>query len=230
MDKQFEILLQNNADQPTVKLVYEYLHKKIITHAIEPGKKISFAKIANEIEVSRATVRAAVLLLEKVNLIEKVPNLGFCVAPLTISEMHELYITRKIIESGAAKILCESITNSQKKHFNDMLKTMDKAMRENDYEGFAYADFNFHKSIVEFSNARYIINMYNSVSDIILRYIMYTAYPKSKTTLTPLMLHQHKIIVASIKLGIPSNVQEQIEKHITDAERSLMFPNYQLTI
>jgi len=229
MIQNFRDLIDKNPAESITKLVYKYIYNEIISLSMPPGAKINHTKLANDLEVSRTTVRDAVLLLMNSNLVEPLPNQGFRVSPLKIKEMSEIYATRKIIETGAAKILCEKITNEQTEHFNNLLHRMKEVTEQQDYESFAILDSEFHKCIIKFCSNQYIISMYKSIEDIIFRYIAYTAYPQNISPHTPLMLRQHFMIFTSIQLGMTENAVNVLEKHFTDAEKSLMFPYYHLS-
>ncbi len=231
MIQSFRELLDKNPAESSLKLVYKYLYREIISLSMPPGAKINHTKIANDLDVSRSTVRDAVLMLAKANLIEQLPNQGFCVSHLNKKEMSDLYTTRKIIESGAAKILCETITKSQIDYFHSLLLDMERTIEETDFETFAQLDCAFHKAIVEFCGIPYIISMYDSIADIILRYIAFTAYtPQNTKPQTPIMLRHHKMIVTSFEYGMTENVVNLIDKHFNDAEKSLLHPEYHLSL
>lgn len=232
MKASFKELVDKNPSESSLKLVYKYLYREIISLAMPPGAKINHTKIANDLDVSRTTVRDAVLMLLNANLVEPLPNQGFRVSPLKVKEMSELYATRKIIESGAAKILCEKITAEQIQQLYQLLKEMEVSLAEKDYENFAQLDSCFHRSIVEFCGIPYLVSMYQSIADIISRYIAFTAYinnPTNITPQTPLMLRQHRMILTSLELGMTENVTNLIEKHFVDAEKSLLHPYFHLS-
>lgn len=235
MNSQFKDLLNKNPNESSLKLVYKYLYRQIISLSMLPGAKINITKIANELEVSRTTVRDAVSLLAETSLVEPLPNQGFCVKKLNIKEMGELYATRKVIEGGASKILCEKITPEQIHTLHTQLSAMDEALLDHDYELFALLDRTFHQSIVTFCENQFIISAYASISDFIFRYIAYTAYLDSdheSNTIpsTPVMLRHHKMIVNAVENGMTDNAAAVIERHFTEAEKSLLQQNYYLNV
>jgi DNA-binding GntR family transcriptional regulator len=232
MNPRFKELVEKNPSESSLKLVYKYLYREIISLSMSPGAKINHTKIAHDLDVSRTTVRDAVLMLLNANLVEPLPNQGFRVSHLKVKEMGELYATRKIIESGAAKILCEKISKDQIQKLHLLIKDMELSLTEKDYEAFAYLDSAFHRSIVEFCSIPYLVSMYQSIADIISRYIAFTAYinnPTNITPQTPLMLRQHSMILTSLELGMTENVANIIEKHFVDAEKSLLHPYFHLS-
>ncbi len=235
MNTQFNELLQKNPQESSLKLVYKYLYRQIISLSMLPGSKINITKLANELEVSRTTVRDAIALLADTTLVEPQPNQGFSVKKLNIKEMSELYATRKIIEGGAAKILCEKIIPDQLHTLHTQLAAMEQALFDKDYELFAVLDRTFHQSIVSFCGNRFVISAYDSICDFIFRYIAYTAYlnydyEHGTIPSTSVMLRHHKMIVNALENGMSDNAAAVIERHFTEAEKSLLQQNYYLNI
>ena len=67
------------------------LRVAILNGQLRPGQKVVEADLCQEFEVSRATLREALRLLEAERLIELVPNRGPFVAKLGISEIQEIH-------------------------------------------------------------------------------------------------------------------------------------------
>jgi DNA-binding GntR family transcriptional regulator len=198
---------------------------------MRPGIKLNLAKLANELSVSRTTVRDAVLMLTEEHLINKTPDNKFYISELKTTEMKNIYAARKMIESGAAQILCELITKEQIQIFHSILDNMHKSINVIDYDEFSKLDMTFHKNIVTFCENEFVILMYDQILDQINRYINYTSfndYPNNKSPFMPMILRQHSMIVHSLEHGMPENAAYLIHKHFTDAEKLLLHPQYHL--
>jgi DNA-binding GntR family transcriptional regulator len=198
---------------------------------MRPGVKLNLAKLANELSVSRTTVRDAVLMLTEEHLVNKTSDNKFYISELKTTEMKNIYAARKIIESGAAQILCELITKEQIQIFHSLLDKMYESVNAIDYEEFSRLDMIFHKNIVTYCENEFVISMYEHISDQINRYINYTSfndYPNKKSPFMPMILRQHSMIIYSLEHGMPENVTYLIHKHFTDAEKLLLHPQYHL--
>lgn len=231
MNQHFRDLLDKYPNESSLKLVYKYLYREIISLDMRPGLKLNLAKLAGELNVSRTTVRDAVLLLTDEHLVYKTSDNKFYVSELKTTEMKNIYAARKIIESGAAQILCELITDDQIHIFRSLLEEMKKVIDCVDYEEFSKLDMIFHRNIVTFCENEFVISMYEHISDQINRYINYTSfndYPKNRSPYMPMILRQHSMIVNSLEHGLPENVTYLIHKHFTDAEKLLLHPQYHL--
>ncbi len=75
--------------------IAQHLGKKIICGALKPKERIQELKIAGELDVSRGSVREALLILERRHLINIYPRRGAVVSALSaelISSLYDMYI------------------------------------------------------------------------------------------------------------------------------------------
>lgn len=92
---------------------YQYIHEKLIRGELEPGRKLSRRKLAEEIGVSSALVQHALNQLEKMRLVECRPQSGTYVRQLSAEEYDNLCDLRELIEPYAAGRAAERITPAQ---------------------------------------------------------------------------------------------------------------------
>lgn len=87
--------------------IAQHLGQRIITGQLRPGERIQELKIAGELDVSRGSVREALLILERRHLIEIYPRRGAVVSQLTpelVNSLYDIYIEllcmlgRKVLE------------------------------------------------------------------------------------------------------------------------------------
>ncbi len=236
MDQSFFDLISRYPSEPIVKLVFKYLYWEIISLRMVPGTKINMAKLAEELDVNRSTVRDAILMLVESNLVNSQPNQGYSVSYLNIKEMNDLYTARRYIESGAVRILCEIITKPQIDNFKELLQKMETATANFDYMQYSLYDSKFHELIVLYCENNYFIKFYETLVDIIKRYISYTSYKalesdseyNTMSTILPLMIRQHSMIANSLELGLPDNAVTVLENHFNDAVRLQLHPDYHI--
>ncbi len=75
--------------------IAQYLGLRIIRGDLKPNERIPEQKIAAELNVSRGSVREALLLLERRHLIDVLPRRGAVVSPLSpqlVSALYDMYI------------------------------------------------------------------------------------------------------------------------------------------
>ena len=84
--------------------VYQSIETAILSGSIPPGERLVEARIAEELNVSRTTVREAILKLETQRLIVNNPRRGTYVTRLSEADALDLGYARAVIESFAVTI------------------------------------------------------------------------------------------------------------------------------
>lgn len=88
--------------------IAQHLGQQIVVGQLQPGDRIQELRIAGELDVSRGSVREALLILERRHLIEIFPRKGAVVSQLTPSLVNSLYdiyiellgmLARRLIET-----------------------------------------------------------------------------------------------------------------------------------
>ncbi len=87
--------------------IAQHLGQRIITSDLKPGERIQELKVAGELNVSRGSVREALLILQRRHLVEIFPRRGAVVSRLTpdiVNSLYDIYIDllcmlgRKVLE------------------------------------------------------------------------------------------------------------------------------------
>ncbi|WP_286222645.1 GntR family transcriptional regulator [Marinobacter apostichopi] len=94
--------------------IAQHLGQRIITRDLEPGERIQELKVAGDLNVSRGSVREALLILQRRHLINIYPRRGAVVSNLTpesVNSLYDIYIDllcmlgRKVLERWSGKEL-----------------------------------------------------------------------------------------------------------------------------
>ena len=92
--------------------VNELLRDMIISGRFPPGTKLIEREVADNLGVSRAPVRDALLQLEREGLLVSKPN-GRYVIELTEHDIRELYQVRNALEKLAVELVTQNIRGEQ---------------------------------------------------------------------------------------------------------------------
>lgn len=87
--------------------IANYLAERIMTGQIKPGERLHEATTANELKVSRASVKEALYTLERWHLIEITPRKGASATRLDAAHASELYDVYMHLLIMLARRLCE---------------------------------------------------------------------------------------------------------------------------
>ncbi|EDK28096.1 transcriptional regulator [Vibrionales bacterium SWAT-3] len=74
----------------------EYLVEAIVNGELPPGSKISEPELAKRFEVSRGPLREAIMRVEGLGLIERIPHVGARVITFSADKLLELYAVREL--------------------------------------------------------------------------------------------------------------------------------------
>lgn len=91
----------------------ERIEADLLTGHFRPGEWLKQADLEAHYEANRFDVRMALMDLKARRLIEHAPNRGFRVVSLSEREREELFETRTILETAAARLVAERITPGQ---------------------------------------------------------------------------------------------------------------------
>lgn len=136
--------------------IADYLANLIIAGDLNGGDRIQELKIANQLGVSRGSVREALLILERRHLIEIVPRKGAVVNQVGTEEAQELLDVMSSIEKRwlhvllgrkDVRVVCADAARA--------IEVMDTAAKADDREGIMGARADFYLALLKPSN-RYV--------------------------------------------------------------------------
>lgn len=102
--------------------IAQHLGQRIMTGELRPGERIQELKVAGELNVSRGSVREALLILQRRHLIEIFPRRGAVVSRLTpelVNSLYDIYIDllcmlgRKVMERWSGPELSGVISQAR---------------------------------------------------------------------------------------------------------------------
>ncbi|WP_431814272.1 GntR family transcriptional regulator [Kocuria sp. cx-455] len=116
-----------------------------------PGTKLSEHVIAQELGVSRNTLREAFTVLAGESLVDRLPNRGVFVARPTADDVREIYNARRIIEPGA--VLWGSCSEQVLTRLWSVIEAARTARGAGDITGMGDANQRFHGGLVSLTGS-----------------------------------------------------------------------------
>lgn len=194
--------------------VREILLNQIISGELQPGTRLKIIPIAKELNMSQAPVREAIQCLATSGYLEVVPNAGVKVRQFSDSEIEEMYDVRKMLECQ-----CFSKTDLNYKELafrlNLILRNMVDSINEKDFRSFSRYDNKFHRTFVEASNNKKMLEIWDSL----LIPINNTLLLKGQKTNKNDVLLFHTPIVDSLSKGNLEDAKKDLEFHYNNIER-----------
>ncbi|PSU35821.1 GntR family transcriptional regulator [Photobacterium lutimaris] len=139
----------------------EQLIDQIVSGSYPAGSKISEPELAKHYGVSRGPLREAMMRLESMGLVERIPHVGARVVALSQEKLIEIYSVREALEGMAARLACEYITDEELIGLEELLDAHHQHIEQ--VEGVSYfhqqGDFDFHYRVIKASRNTKLISL-----------------------------------------------------------------------
>ncbi len=193
----------------------DIIREQILGGAFPPGYRLREVQLAEQLNVSRATVRSALQQLIYEGLVAQFPYRGCIVPELNSQDAWELYTLRNALESLGARLAAVTITKDKADILNAAVERLAVAARNGKRGEVADADFSFHKTIIYLSGHQRLQQQYKIVEQQIRLYIA------SCNTLIPNLdqiVEKHKQIVEAIISGDALVAEQLAKEHNLDGQ------------
>ncbi|ENM3782829.1 GntR family transcriptional regulator [Vibrio cholerae] len=193
----------------------EYLIEAIVEGQLAPGSKISEPELAKQFQVSRGPLREALMRVEGLGLIERIPHIGARVTQLSPTKLVELYAVREALEGMAARLAARKITEIELAGLESLLSTHSTHIDQ--VEGASYfhqqGDFDFHYRIIQASRNQQLIGLLCDELYHLLRMYRYQS-PRSHSRPVE-ALEEHKFILRAIRQRDEELAEMLMRRHIS---------------
>jgi DNA-binding GntR family transcriptional regulator len=196
--------------QPLERQAADVLRDRILSGDFPPGYRLVETQLAEQIGLSRGTIRGALSELVHEGLVEQVAYTRWEVPGLSNDDAWELYTLRSALEGLGARLAAERIDSGSAERVRRAFTTLAAAAAKNDRGRVTEEDFALHKLIIELSGHRRLHRQYTVIEQQIRRYIAcsnaLTPDPKS-------IVQQHEPLVSAILTGRASAAEREAREH-----------------
>src|SRR3954451_8403738 len=130
---------------------YDALKQDILTCELRPGAQIFEGELAIRYGTSKTPVREALNLLGQQGLVQVLPRRGYLVAPVTLRDVQEVFQLRLLLETGAAELAAEHITEEGLRQLKALVGVRYTYRDRASYARFLRANREFHIAVAEAS-------------------------------------------------------------------------------
>lgn len=175
----------------------ECLIEAIVNGEYPSGSKISEPELARQFGVSRGPLREAMMRVESLGLVERVPHVGARVVTMSLSQLIDIYSVREALEGMAARLACINMAESEIESLQQLLDTHSDHIEQ--VEGASYfhqhGDFDFHYRIIKASGNQKLVSLLCDELYHLLRMYRYQS-PRSHSRPTNALNEHHQILSA----------------------------------
>jgi DNA-binding GntR family transcriptional regulator len=148
---------------------YQTIKNDIVTCVLEPGQQIAQADLAARYRVGIMPVREALRQLAYEGFVNPIPRLGYIVSAITADDVHEIYETRTVLESAAARL---AATRGSDERLSTILLAANftyEYKNRQSYSGFLARNKEFHLAIAQATENRRLAELVARVLDELTR-------------------------------------------------------------
>lgn len=200
--------------------VYKNLVEAILKQQIKPGQHLVEQPLADQLGVSRISIREAIRHLEQDGLVKVVPTRGAFVVELSAADVEEVYRLRTALETIAVEHILTYVSPSMLAVFDPILEEMAIIENEEDYLRSAEIDNLFHRTLMELSGLQRTKQIWEQLSSQIMM-VIYTVsrhYPSIRGLST-----RHRQLLEAISTKDVKAATNFLQSHIAaGAKNTLM--------
>lgn len=206
--------------QPAPSLAEEMaarLRARVTGGALRPGQRLSEARLAAELEISRNTLREVFRLLTREGILRHEPNRGVFVATPSMASILDIYRVRRLIEVPALAQAWPG--HAAVARMRAAVARANALHPAGDWQGVGSANMEFHSAIVALTDSPRLIGFFTQIiAELRLAFGLLDS---------PEQLHQPYItrnseILARLEAGDPPGAAALLEDYLNQSERAVL--------
>ena len=198
-------------------IVYENLKKRIEQGCYSPAESLPEIELAKEYNVSRNTIKKALLMLEKDAFVTIEQNKGAKVRSYSKVEVLEYLELREELEGFIVRLAVPCFNDKSIKKLDGLLEEMAEHRRQSDLMAYSACNQRFHDIIYDVCPNRTAV-------DVTIRLKKQMKKYNSKTILIPgrgdRSFAEHQAIVDAIKKKDPALAETYIREHVRNVRKT----------
>ena len=185
------------------------LARAIVSGDLQPGTRLSPARLAEELGVSHIPVREALAALEAVGHVQRIPRVGFFVAELSTDDIEDIYHWRQVLEDEAHRLAIPQLDDADLARMREINDDMLKAVKERS-DRFLGLNRVFHFVPFERAGSQHLLRFLTHLWDASARYQNAMAYVKVPKTL---LQDHHNGLMAAFEARDVEAVNDWMAQH-----------------
>ena len=198
------------ANDSLTEQIARYLGKQIIQNDMHAGERIQELRIAAELDVSRGSVREALLLLERRHLVNIYPRRGAVVAELGAESADEFFDLWFALIERVVVTFCQTWDNEELAPFFDISTRLMEAQQHDDLETYYDSSVALLNALYPLGRNRYLEQTLDDLLPLTQR-CFYAVLKSGKTQ----MAMTNQLVDATLKAVTARDV-ERVRKAIAD--------------
>jgi len=187
------------------------LRRDILTGQLAPGERLVELELAQRYRGGRASVRAALVGLEKEGLVDRRANRGATVRRITLAEAIQLTEARAVLEVLVARHAARHVNDSDRVELRSIVEGMRRVVAEGNYAEYSDLNRRLHQRLRELSRHAVASDLIGNLRD-------RAAHLQFRLALQPgrpaQSLLEHEAIVEAVVSGDENASAAAMEQHV----------------
>lgn len=192
--------------------VFERLRDAIWSGDLAPGTPIRESHLAKQLNVSQVPVREALLQLEHLGLVVRVPDRGTTVTKLTRTEILQMMEVRRHLEELAFQLAAPRITKEAEAILRRHLTRMQDLVLKKDHFGVAEEDFGFHRTVWKASGNDVLEKTLERLCIAVYAFVSLKRHAAGETMKSA--VRSHKLLLDALLSGDPEHIRARVIEHL----------------
>ncbi|MEV0093768.1 GntR family transcriptional regulator [Streptomyces sp. NPDC050738] len=199
--------------------VYEGLRSLLMSGSVEPGTRLTEADLTRMFDVSRSTVRSALVRLTQEGYVTSEANRGVRTRSFAIEEAVDILEAREILEAALAGKAAERATAEEVEGLRATLHEMEEAQSRGDQDAYSRGNRSFHQQIKHAAHQVTLARAYDT-----LLYPLVMRQYRNLTVQHPRTgsVEEHQAIFLAIFTRNPDAANAAMRHHVGSARRALL--------
>jgi DNA-binding GntR family transcriptional regulator len=142
----------------TVAAMVTALEDDIVLGRLHPRERLIEEELLERFGTTRHLIRLALAELDRMGLIERIPNRGALVRSYTPSEVEELYVLRDVLETGAASRITLPLPADDLVEIKELQVVHDEMVIQRDLTGIFRANLAFHRKLFSCCDNSFLVD------------------------------------------------------------------------
>ena len=198
-------------------MVYESLKDKILRGIYSTSASLPEVELANEYNVSRNTIKKALLMLENDGYVTIEMNKGAKVRSYSSQEVLDYLQLRVELEGFIVRLAVPCITEAQFQRLEGIITQMGQRQKDGDLMGYPALNQQFHAIIYDACPNKTATDILIKLKQQMRKYNMKTILVPGRNTPS---LQEHKAILEAIRLRDAVGAEAAVRTHVDSVRRT----------
>jgi len=190
---------------------YEALRLAILGGDYSPGQRLVEEELAAVFDVTRASLRAALLDLTAEGLVERVPNRGARVRVVSTEEAVAITECRMALEALCAVKAAQNVTDAEASELRLLGESMTKAVAAQDAPKYSDLNHQMHRRVREISGQQVALGLLERLNAQLVRFQFQIAHRPGRPEHS---LGQHLAIIDAVAGRRPADAEAAMRRHL----------------